>query len=452
MSRTDALAAFVAGIDPVSFEPRLVDLLRLHVFDSIGATFAGGCVEETRDMRGLIAGLGNGSALALGTKDRTSLPLAVMSGCVAARCSEIDDIHLASCVTPGSVIVPAAIAAASAMPAPDDDTFLAAVLAGYEVLVRFGVALDGPRILYRGIWPTYLCTGFGVAATVARMLGLTAAQTAEAFAIVATLATGTSGRIAGRTSRWFTLGCAAQSAVLAVLAAERGMCGDHSLLDGKWSEIVNVPLAATLLDDLGTRWLTETISFKPVCAAKQTIAAIVALRALIDEDGVRPSDVRELVVEVPAAYLAMIDRSELPATRQESIAAVRYQLALAALDPVRLLDVERSRLAGGPEIVGFMDRIRVVRDAALEAHYPQAWPARVTVVDGEGRRRTREVLHPLGDPGTPFGWDDVARKIGAATRLEAGAVQAIRTACADLGTTGAVGRLVPLVAEFGAEG
>ena len=51
---------------------------------------------------------------------------------------------------------------------------IAAIIAGYEVMTRLGRAIDGPTILYRGIWPTYFAAPFGVAAVVARLLQLDA--------------------------------------------------------------------------------------------------------------------------------------------------------------------------------------------------------------------------------------------------------------------------------------
>ena len=36
-------------------------------------------------------------------------------------------------------------------------------------MVRLGLAIGGPTVLYRGIWPTYFAAPFGVAAVAARL-------------------------------------------------------------------------------------------------------------------------------------------------------------------------------------------------------------------------------------------------------------------------------------------
>jgi 2-methylcitrate dehydratase PrpD len=97
--------------------------------------------------------------------------LDVATHCALARMSEIDDIHLASTTTPGAIVIPGAVAVAAMLPNTDPAALAAAMIAGYEVMVRLGQAIDGASILYRGIWPTYFTAPVGVAAVAARLFG-----------------------------------------------------------------------------------------------------------------------------------------------------------------------------------------------------------------------------------------------------------------------------------------
>ena len=54
--------------------------------------------------------------------------------CASVRLSEADDIHLRSCTTPGSVVVPAALHLTSTGVFQTFGDFVTAVLAGYETL------------------------------------------------------------------------------------------------------------------------------------------------------------------------------------------------------------------------------------------------------------------------------------------------------------------------------
>jgi 2-methylcitrate dehydratase PrpD len=446
MSSTQTLARFIAGLDIGSLPPSVADALPRHIFDSLAAAIAGAGVAETRDVQTLVERhYGNGPALAAGTGVRTNVPAAALLGCVSARCSEVDDIHLRSCITPGSIIVPAALALASTMDDVDSPSFMAAVVAGYEVLMRFGLAIDGPRILYRGIWPTYVCAGFGVAAVLGRLLRLSEGQIADALGIAATFAIGTTGRPPAPTSRWLTMGAAVQNGVLAVLGAQQGLRGDTALLDGQWSKITGIALdPEQITADLGTTFLSDELCYKPWCAAKQTIAATDAFRDILTTTKLNANDIAEIRIDVPPAYAAMIDRQELPSARQESFASVQYQLALAAFAPEQAYDVVRDQIVRDANVARLMSVTQVVMDETLAASYPSAWPARVSVRLAGGAEHTREVQHPLGDPGTTFGWPELERKCARVTGLDDARVRELADSCRALANGGTLTPLLPL--------
>ena len=96
---------------------------------------------------------------------------------------------------------------AVALPNADVGDVAAAMLAGYEAMIRLGLALKGPNILYRGIWPTYFAAGFATAAVAARLMRLDEAQTAHALALALNMAAPAVGQHhAATTARWFLAG------------------------------------------------------------------------------------------------------------------------------------------------------------------------------------------------------------------------------------------------------
>src|ERR1700722_9817592 len=112
MTALIALAEFVQSRDLGELPPARFELLKLHLADTLGAA----------DLVGA-------------------------STCAAIRSTEIDDIHLTSCTTPGSVIMPTCLALGT----PTVSNYFAAVAAGYEVLIRLGRAINGPAILRKRI-------------------------------------------------------------------------------------------------------------------------------------------------------------------------------------------------------------------------------------------------------------------------------------------------------------
>src|SRR5881396_2824149 len=370
------------------------EALRLHVADTVGAWIAGSATPEGRGL------------LKFGA-NRDAMPDRVAMHCALARLSEIDDIHLASGITPGSLIVPAALTIAASL-GQKGAALAEAIAVGYDAMVRLGSGLGGPAILYRGIWPTYLAAPFGVAAVASRLLGLDEKQAANALAIALGFSSPAIGRPGGPdTSRWLAIGNAARNGVTAALSAQSGFTGDLRIFEGEFFSAVYglSPDQAALLDD---RPVLSDVSFKPWCAAKQTMAATQALKEII-EAGVPPSEMTGLVVSVPPPYLRMIDHEVVAGDRASHLTSVSYQMALAALAPDALFDVKQvpERVSG--EIGAFMGKVTVKADDGLLHHYPKSWPAKLVVFVPSGKHE-KVVLQVPGDPQRPFDETQVAAK------------------------------------------
>src|SRR5262249_47785523 len=161
---------------------------------------------------------------------------------------------------------------------------------------RLGRAVNGPAILYRGIWPTYFAAPFGIAAMAARLFKLDENASAHALALALTLAAPAVGHPkAATTSRWFALRDAPRNWRHAA---------DRKLFEGRvLPDVLGVtPDIAAFTDGLGERIALSEVSFKPWCAARQTMAATQALKDII-ASGVAPAAIDEVAVSVPAPHL-----------------------------------------------------------------------------------------------------------------------------------------------------
>src|ERR1700736_1744169 len=253
--------------------------------------------------------------------------------CALARSSEIDDIHLPSMTTPGGVVIPAALTLAATAPTTTVEDLTAAILAGYEAMTRLGRALDGPSILYRGIWPTYFAAPFAVPAVAGRIFNFEARETANALALALTLsAPGVGAHHGETTARWFAIGKAATKGLTAALAAQRGFSCDLDLLAGNFfPQIYGIsPQVGALTDGLGKQSTRTEVSFKPWCAARQTMAATQALLEII-ESGMTPQSIDSIRAFVLPPHRKMIDHGVKEGDRASHLTSVQYQMAAAAL-------------------------------------------------------------------------------------------------------------------------
>jgi 2-methylcitrate dehydratase PrpD len=407
MTAIEELGSFIAALGANDIAGPVREKLKLHVVDTVGAWIAGCGTAEGRALIAFHAEMRRGAV----EPNRAALADEVARNCALARLSEVDDIHLAAMTTPGGIVVPAALTIARLRPDAAAPDIASAALAGYEAMVRLGLALDGPAILYRGIWPTYYSAAFGVAAVAARLLRLDAAQTAHALAFALTLAApGVGHHNAPTTSRWLAVGHAARNGFTAALAAQSGFTSDVALMEsGFLSNVYGItPRAAALTERLNGEPMLAQVSFKPWCAARQTMAATQALRELL-EQGVRIDDIVAIRAAVLPPHLKMIGHGVKGGDRASYLTSLPYQMAVAALDPAAALDLGAPSDGPSTAIQSFMARIEIAGDETLLSSYPSQWPARIAVTTRAGTRE-HQVTHIPGDPARPLAAADVADK------------------------------------------
>jgi 2-methylcitrate dehydratase PrpD len=396
------LASFVAQAKASALPAAERERLRLHFTDTIVAALAGTRIPEGK----ALLSFGEPASLA----DR-------IGRCAAAvRLTEIDDIHLPSCTTPSAGIVPVALALAAHAKNFDADEIASAIWVGTEIMTRVGVAVSGPQILYRGIWPTYLAAPVAAAATAARVFGLSRTRTSHALSLAFMLSAGGVGRIHGAPSgRWFLYANAVAGGVAAAQAAHANYHGDGDLLDKNWLiDTHGITLdQKRLTAKLGEGSIYPSLSIKPFCSAKQAIAAVEAFRGIVAEEKLDRGTITKVRVRVPPAYAGMIATRAEAGARQSTMVSVAHQIALAALKPQVLYDVDRSAPTMDAEVTQFSAKVEVVPDPSLAPLYPLHWPAEVEI-DAGGKTFQRRVVGAAGDPDNPLSRaqiDDKAHRV-----------------------------------------
>lgn len=297
-----------------------------------------------------------------------------------ARLTECEDIHLASCVTPGSTAIPVALALSAEADTAAVGRFGPAVAAGYAAGIRLGLAVGGPRALEVGVWPTVLCAPFMAAVTAAVLRGADAPTLAQAMGHALAGRSGRVGRAGGEaTNRWLTFAQSVGAGIEAAAAAFAGFRADTALMSPDWlaAQVGGGRANPGALDLAAVRPRMEDAGFKPFATARQGATAIAALRDLIAE-GLDPAGIERILVEVPAASVALLARPVAPDDRFGTMANIGWQLAAVALDPDRLFDVERTASVPAA-LLALAERVEVRPADDLSAQWPRLWPARLTV-------------------------------------------------------------------------
>lgn len=415
-------------------------MLSIHVLDTVGAWIAGRATREGQ----LLYGLRDGTA-AIHTPFDSSLLDTIGLLTATTRSTEVDDIHMASCTTPGAVVVMTALALAAHAPpgVRGQDRFAEALHVGYEVMTCLGEAVSGPEILHQGVWPSLLLAPVTAAAVTSKLLNLDAERTAHALSIALTSSNGRPGGNAsagvasaqGTSARWLLFGMAARTGCAAAMSAAAGFTGDRALLENnRASAMQGIVLShdriASILQD---RPAVQRTSIKPYCAAKHNISAIFGFRQLLDQ-GIAHESLTKVRVRLPASHAKMVAHYDVEISRLSRITSCGYNLALMGVSPDDLLDIERAKPLRSVEMMRLAGKVEAVADEQLGGATPQSYPAAVDLFVGDRMIASKTIIHAWGDPELPFQIDDARQKFRRLTRdlLEQSAALEIENLCLDL--------------------
>ena len=219
----------------------------------------------------------------------------------AAHGEDFDDTFEGGPVHAGAVIVPAVLAACERHN-PDGRMALIGIAVGTEVLCRLSLVV--PKAVHKaGFHPTAVFGAMGAAAGVSAALGLNARQIVDALGIAGSMAGGIIEYLAeGAWTKRLHAGWAAQSGIRAALLARGGFVGPRTVFEGVHGLFQGFAHTTqgdyeTLTGDFGTRWVTDTLAFKPYPCGTMAQPYIDCARRLAAR-GIKAEDIAEVVCEV----------------------------------------------------------------------------------------------------------------------------------------------------------
>lgn len=402
----------------------VVDAAAQHILDTLGCGLAAvGMGEGDAGARVAVAQGGRSEATVLGAAERVPAASAALANGMRCHALDFDDTHEASVCHISTVVVPAAMAVSEARAVSGAD-LVAAVLAGSEAVARIGMAAHG-AFHARGFHPTSVCGVFGATLAAARLIGLDAGAATRALGIVGSLASGVFEYLAdGSPTKPLHAGWAAQAGVQAAALAGAGAAGPASILEGRFGLYAThadgpADLAAQL-GDLGERWETTQIAFKPYPACHFSHAAVDA--AVEAADGASAAEIDEIVVRIaPPGVPIVLEPAEAkraPSTPYDAKFSLPWCVAARIVDGrLDAASFGESRFAD-PEILALAARVRHEPWPQSSAPSPFSGAAVVRRRDGGVAEAVLDV--PRGAPGRPMAEGDVVAKFTANARLAVG--------------------------------
>ena len=403
---TRALAEFVADLRPDALPPEVTTQAARVVLDAIGCAVAAWSedAEKARVARDIAALYpATPGAGVVGAPGLAAQPaFAALANGILVNAADNDDTHKRALLHVGSVVVPAALALAQAR-GLSGRAMLAALVAGYEVAVRVGMAVMPTH--YR-FWHSTATNGtFGGAATAAHAMGLDADGVQRALGLAGTQAAGLNTFFeSGDMTKSLHPGKAAMNGILSAQMAALGMTSPPGILEhpkGYLAAFSLEPKAAALTDGLGTTWEILQNGFKyfpSILASHSPIQATLAIVAKHRPDPARIARITNETYDTVRTHFSNKDVSSVMAAR----VSVPYCIAAAAVDGVLTQKQFAPARIADPLVRRVLERTEVVADAELNRLYPANFPARVTITMEDGQSFQEVVMLPKGDPGAPL--------------------------------------------------
>jgi 2-methylcitrate dehydratase PrpD len=360
---------------------------------------------------------------------------------IAANLLDYDDTHLRTVIHPAAPVAPPVLALAEQEGRSGEEALHAFIL-GAEVACRVGNGVS-PGHYARGWHITSTCGVIGAAAGCARLLGLSAAQTAHAIGIATSQSAGTVENLPAAAKN-VSVGSAARNGILAALLARSGYEAAPQAIEGPlgWARAMgDEPDLDAMLDGLGTQWEIARNTYKPYPAGIVFHAVIDACLELRERLGAVDAG-SVAVVEVAGDALLLARGDRVVNNARDARVSIHH---CAALGLVRgragVADFEAPAVAD-PALAAFRTKVAAQLDESL----PRG-AARVTLRLANGRREEVTVTSPRGSTGRPLTDEELDAKFrdnaalgGFAAEAET-MIAAIR-AIADVPDVGALMRLL----------
>jgi 2-methylcitrate dehydratase PrpD len=392
---------------------------KLHVLDTIGCGLAAHATGVAHEGRTTMAELGGAPhATVVGSDTRLPAANAAFANAMLCHGLDFDDTHSESVSHVSTVIAPAALASAEELGASGRDT-LAAIVAGNEIVCRIGMAASG-AFHARGFHPTAVCGIFGAVGAVSRLAGVGADVTTSALGIAGSFAGGLFAYLAdGTPTKPMHPAWAAHGAHLATRLATHGAAGPASVLEGKFGlyhaflggEVGEIDVDGQLAD-LGSRWETLRIAYKPFPVCHFMHGSLGAAAEGAAGRTFAPDEIEDVLVTVPEAGVSLVLEpvadKRAPRSEYEGKFSLQYSVASQLVrGHVAVADFTDEAIAD-PAVLAVAAKVRYeTRDYPT---YPQAFPGGIVVRLADGTAFEADYPHQKGGPENPLTPDEVREK------------------------------------------
>ena len=403
------LAGWASGLRYEDIPDSAVQSAKRLLLDTLAVAWAGSNADGIASLQGYATKQGGAPQSRLwATGSHVPAPQAALVNGAMAAALDFDSVHDVATVHADIVVVPAVLAVAEAEDLNGRE-FLAAYIAGDELLVRLGLAIT----THPGWFYTSALGVFAAAAAAGRALRLDQKGVSNAMGVALSRAAGTQQALVERaTTKRLQSAFAARDGVEAALLAQCGVTAPAQMFDGQcgFESLYTALDHGRIVGGLGEAYLFSSLTLKKYASCFCNHAAIEATLELVTRQRVKAADVESASVRI-SPFMARLVGAEFSPGDNPQVSAqfsVQYSVASALLrERFAVADIHPDAVSDA-EVIALARRVRVEIDPSQSGKFV---PATVTVRTREGRQFVATANALPGTPEQPLSDDEHRAKI-----------------------------------------
>ncbi len=421
MTITTEYAEYVTELEYDEIPEEVVDYAKKLTLDAIGISIGARSRAESSDsfVDGVDSLADGGAATVFATGEELEPEYAALLNGALVHSLDYDDTHRGASHHPGASVISAAIATAEDVDREvSGKELLTAIVAGYEVNCRLGMAINPAAHYERGFHGTATCGTFAATAAAAKIAGLSAEELENAFGLNGSQAAGSQQYLAnGSWNKRAHPGLSAHSGILAVRFAQAGFYGSEAPIEGEdgflnaYSDDPKPELATA---GLGEEYELYETGIKPYPCCRYMHAPLDGVFELISEHDITPENFESASVNIADAGIGLIgrpiERKRNPKSFVDGQFSMPFGVALAVVAGEATVDSFLEWCDSyGEEFRQVMEATEVGSSEKVNEVYPEKWCAEVSIETTEGTYETF-VEYANGEPENRMSWEDTIDK------------------------------------------
>jgi 2-methylcitrate dehydratase len=411
MTMARRLAVWINEFGASAVNSKAAERTQAILLDSLGCALLASVDEKARPLfRALPRMGGNGDCAIVGSRARSSLPVAALANGALIRLLDLNDTYTGPRqVGHPSDNIGVALAAAEIRERSGKD-LVQAIRLGYEIYGRI-LDLGDPE----SPWDHVTVSGLVTAGIAGWLLGLSTEQLANALALAAThcatLGEVRVGKISGAKS--IANSVVVHTACMLTLLAAEGMTGPEEAIEGRrgYAKLIleGADFAGFFRDGGDDRLLSVGLKQYPCFALAQgPISAAIELRSRLHRrDAI--GQLKVVLADTGPARLRLGDQhGRTPTSSEAADHSIYFLVAVALLDGCFGLEQLRAGRWRDDDVIALVSRMEAVIDPALAPK--SALPCRLEAGLIDGSRCIIERQCTPGFASNPLSWDQVVAK------------------------------------------